>query len=222
VWSALALGLNDGEEPIILQGLIYLVGLLIALLDYTWRDKRTRIFKRTRLTLYLVLFLSLVVNTFVTVQDHLENQREKKELTNKLDNITGEFTGGDTYCYFTAVPNMGKGDPPTYPLTLWVNGKYPMRNVVAQIQTVYDDVTKQIQSMRSIPVGDGTLLPGLYSVNNFNFRVPIGKHIITIESRRGRLTESLELSMSNGTLQQSGEVWGDGKKLHVIPSSAKE
>jgi hypothetical protein len=113
-----------------------------------------------------------------------------------------------------AVPNMGEGDPPTYPLTLWVKGKYPMRNVVAEIQTVYDDPAKQLQSMRTIPLGDGTLRPGLYRIDNV--RVPIGKHIITIESRRGRSNESLVLSMSNGNLQQTGDVFRDGKKLHTI------
>jgi hypothetical protein len=90
-----------------------------------------------------------------------------------------------------------------------------MRNVVAQIQTVYDDPTKQFQSMRHIPVGDETLLPGLRSIPH-NFRVPLGRHIITIWSRRGLLNQSLVLSMSNGDLQQTGDVFGDGKKLHEI------
>jgi hypothetical protein len=200
---------------IVLQCSTYLAALLIAILDYTWHDKRTIKFKKTRSALYLLLFLLLTVNIFVIIQDDQEKKREIKELTNKLDNITNEFTGGDTYAYFMAIPNMGEGDPPTYPLTLWVNGKYPMRNVVAQIQTVYDDPVTQLQSMRNIPLGDGTLLPGLYPINN-NFRIPIGKHFIRIESRRGWLNESLVLSISNGNLQQTGDVFGDGKKLHSI------
>ncbi len=200
---------------IVLQGLTCLVALLIANLDYLWHDKRTLKFKKTRRYLYIALCLSLSVSIFVTIQDDQEKKREIEQLTSKLDGITNEFTGGDTYAYFMAVPNMGEGDPPTYPLTLWVKGKYPMRNVVAQIQTVYDDPAKQFQSMRNIPLGDGTLLPGLRGIHN-NFRVPIGRHIITIWSRRGLLNQSLVLSMSNGDLQQIGDVFGDGKKLHEI------
>jgi hypothetical protein len=200
---------------IVLQILNILVAVLIANLDYLWRDKRTSKFKNTRFLLYIVLSILLVVNIYITINDDLEKKQEIANLTRKLDDITNEFTGGNTYAYFMAVPNMREGDPPTYPLTLWVKGKHPMRNVVAQIQTVYDDPTKQFQSMRNIPLGDGTLLPGLHSIHN-SFRVPIGKHIITIWSRRGLLNQSLVLSMSNGDLQQIGDVFGDGKKLHEI------
>jgi hypothetical protein len=188
---------------------------VIARLDYSWYDKETSEFKKGRLGLFIVLLILSLLNITVTVHDDLEKKQEIKELTDKLDNITNEFTGGDTYAYFMAVPNMGEGDPPTYPLTLWVKGKYPMRNVVAQIQTVYDDPVKQFQSMRNIPLGDGTLLPGLYGMPN-NFRVPIGRHIITIWSRRGLLNQSLVLSMSQGDLQQTGDVFGDGKNLHEV------
>ena len=90
-----------------------------------------------------------------------------------------------------------------------------MRNTVVQIQTVDDDIAKQLQSMHNIPLGDGTLLPGMHPIGN-NFRVPIGKHIITISSRRGLVTETLVLSVSNGDLMQTGEVWGNGKKLEDI------
>jgi hypothetical protein len=200
---------------IVLQILNVLVAVLIANLDYLWHDKRTVKFKKTRFSLYIVLSILLGINIYVTITDDLDKKQEIANLTSKLDGITNEFTGGDTYAYFMAVPNMGEGDPPTYPLTLWVKGKYPMRNVVAQIQTVYDDPTKQFQSMRHIPVGDETLLPGLRSIPH-NFRVPLGRHIITIWSRRGLLNQSLVLSMSNGDLQQTGDVFGDGKKLHEI------
>jgi hypothetical protein len=200
---------------IVLQGLTCLVALLIANLDYLWHDKRTLKFKKTRRYLYIALFLSFSVSIFVTYQDDQEKKREIAELTSKLDEITNELTGGDTYAYFMADPSTGAGDPPTYPLTLWVKGKHPMRNAVAQIQTVYDDPAKQLQSRRIIPLGDGTLSPGFYPMEN-NFRVPVGQHIITIESRRGRLNELLVLSMSNGDLQQTGDVFRDGKKLHTI------
>jgi hypothetical protein len=200
---------------IVLQIISVLSTWVIARLDYSWYDKETLEFKKGRLGLFIILLILSLLSITVTIQDDQEKKREIKELTDKLDNITNEFTGGDTYAYFTAVPNMGEGDPPTYPLTVWVKGKYPMRNAVAEIQTVYDDLTKQLQSRRKIPLGDGTLLPGLYGIPN-DFRVPIGKHIITIWSRRGLTNQVLVLSMSNGELQQTGDVFGDGKKLHDI------
>ncbi len=200
---------------IVLQGLTYLAALLIAILDYKRQDKRTIKFKKRRSALFIVLFLLLTANIVITIQDDQEKKREIGQLTSKLDEITNELTGGDTYAYFMAVPNMGEGDPATYPLTLWVKGKYPMRMAVAQIQTVYDDAAKQFQSIRNIPLGDGTLPIGIHRIDD-NFRVPIGKHIITISSRRSLLNESLELSMFNGVLQQSGDIFRDGKKLHDI------
>jgi hypothetical protein len=77
------------------------------------------------------------------------------------------LTGGDSFCYFTVAPNMGSGDPITYPLSVWVKGKYPMRNVVAEIQTVSpgkdtESLDRQMQSMHTLPLGDGTLLPGVH------------------------------------------------------------
>jgi len=204
---------------IVLQGLTYLAALLIAILDYKRQDKRTIKFKKRRSALFIVLFLLLTANIVITIQDDQEKKREIGQLTSKLDEITNELTGGDTYAYFMAIPNEGEGDPPTYPLTLWVKGKYPMQKIVAQIETVYDDPDKQLQSRRNIPLGDGTFRPGIHPID-IKFRVPIGKHIIKVESRvewrRGGINELLVLSMSNGDLQQTGDVFRDGKKLHDI------
>src|SRR6266511_5134627 len=149
---------------IVLQFLTFLVALLISNLDYLWRDKRTLKFKKTRRYLYIVLCLSFSVSIFVTIQDDQEKKREIGELTSKLDEITNELTGGDTYAYFMAIPNEGEGDPPTYPLTLWVKGKYPMQKIVAQIETVYDDPDKQLHTRRNIPLGDGTFRPGIHPI----------------------------------------------------------
>ena len=84
---------------------------VIARLDYSWYDKETSEFKKGRLGLFIVLLILSLLNITVTVHDDLEKKQEIKELTDKLDNITNEFTGGDTYAYFMAVPNMGEGDP---------------------------------------------------------------------------------------------------------------
>jgi hypothetical protein len=208
-------------KMLIVKVVVQIVSVLstwvIARLDYSY-GKETPEFKKGRFGLFTLLLIILLLNVIVTIQDDQEKQREIKELTSKLENITHELTGGDTYAYFMAVPDMGEGDPPTYPLSVSVKGQYPMQNVVAQIQTSYDDPAKQFQSMRTIPLGDGTLPPGVYSIQT-NFRVPIGKHIITVRSRSGKqTTQSLVLSASNGVVQQTGDVFRDGKKLRDIPS----
>ena len=204
---------------VVLQIVSMLSTWVIARLDYTY-GKGTPEFNKGRFGLFTIFLILLFLNVFITIQDHKEKEREIRELTSKLDAMTNELTGGDTFAYFMAIPNLGEGDPPTYPLTLSVKGKYPMRKVAAQIQTVYDDPTKQVQSMRPIPIpsGDGTILPGIYMIPN-SFRIPIGRHIITMWSRRGLTTQELVLSMSNGTLQQSGDVFGDGKKIHDISTA---
>ena len=160
----------------------------------------------------------LAISICVTIGDDQEKRQEIAGLTSKLNDITNQFTGGDTYAYFTAVSNMGVGDPPTYPLTLMVKGKYPIRNTVVEIQTVSDDPAKP-NLIRQIPVGDGTLFPDRYLLENF--RVSLGRHIITIRSGIRRINQTLELSMASDGLQQTGDVFENGKKLHDIGESHK-
>lgn len=118
-------------------------------------------------------------------------------------------TGGDTFCVFVADPTNNSSG--SYPLTVWVYGKYPMNNVVAQLQTIGDNT---LPYFHDIPLGYGTLLPGVHPVN---FRVTLGKYIITIWSRRGLLSESLELKPLDGThAAQTIDVSGDGKNLFSL------
>lgn len=146
--------------------------------------------------------------------------RRMEQLSGLSREALGNLTGGDTFCYFTAVPNMGSGEPITYPLTIWVQGKYPMPNVVAQIQTVIpgndpESVRKQFQSMRILPLGNGTLRPGVHPINA---RVPLGRHIITIWTASNEMiTESMELKLVNGQFVQSIDVWSKGKMLYATP-----
>ena len=84
---------------VVLQVLAALVTLLIAILDYKWHDKRTLKFRRALGLLFLFILVLLVVSVFVTILDDLEKEREKEDLTNRLDEITNQLTGGDSYCY---------------------------------------------------------------------------------------------------------------------------
>jgi len=152
------------------------------------------------------------------------NQRAFDETMHRMERLSGLsketidlITGGDSFCYFTVAPNMGAGDPITYPLSVWVKGKYPMRHVVAEIQTVSlgkdpESLERQMRSMRTLPLGDGTLLPGVHPINA---RVPLGSYIITIWSATGLITQTMELKMVNRELDQLVDVWSKGKRLYA-------
>jgi hypothetical protein len=83
----------------VLQVLAALVTGLIALLDYKWYDKRTLKFRRARRSLFLLILILLVASILVTIQDEQNKEREMEDLTNGLDEITKQLTGGDSYCY---------------------------------------------------------------------------------------------------------------------------
>jgi hypothetical protein len=124
-------------------------------------------------------------------------------------------TGGKTFAEFVAVPNMGSGNPVTYPLTVFINGKYPIKNMAAQIQKVEPQrdnasIYRQMQSMHLLPIG-GDVLPGPHELNE---RLGIGKYGIGIWAANGLSNEELELRLDEqGQLQQSYEVWKDGRLM---------
>ena len=95
-----------------------------------------------------------------------------------------------------------------------VYGKYPMKNVSAQIQKIEEArdpecLNRQMQSMHLIPLGDGTILPGPHFTGE---RLSLGKYGIGIWSASGTSNESLVLTLNDrGELLQSYEVWKDGK-----------
>ena len=129
------------------------------------------------------------------------------------DNLNA-VTGGSSFAEFGVAPNMGFGNPPTFPLFVDVYGKYPMRSVAAQIQRIEEgrdpeNIKRQIQSMHAIPLGDGTILPGPHPIDE---RLSPGKYGIGIWSVSGISNETLDLWLnSKGELMQSYEVSKDGK-----------
>ena len=91
--SRIALGRSIPKSNVMLLGKLLLqmtavlMAVLPAILDYTWHDKRTVKFKRTRLALYLLCFFALIVSAVVTVQDERANERQVQELTTRLDDL---------------------------------------------------------------------------------------------------------------------------------------
>ncbi len=124
-------------------------------------------------------------------------------------------TGGDTFVEFDVAPNMGQGNPPTYPMSVFIVGKYPIRNLAAEIQKVEPQrdeasIYRQIQSMHMLPIS-GDVLPGAHFVSE---RLGVGKYGIGIWAANGVSNEELELKLDDhGQLQQSYEVRRNGKTL---------
>lgn len=147
--------------------------------------------------------------------DHLQSIIDS---SNKISKMTrqslDDMPGGDTYCYFTADTSRGSGNPPTYPLTIWVKAEHPMRQAGGEIQTVYDDLNRQLASVRKMVLPDA-LLSGVHPFDQI--RVPTGRHIITVWSRRGLQTEQLELTIVDSRVKQTCDVFRDGKKLYECP-----
>jgi len=87
--------------------------------------------------------------------------------------LSGEVTGKNTFCYFTIISNWGRGNPPTWPVNVWVKGKYPMRNVVATIYKIGDSQEQTLQNYlnkKRIPLPE-TLVPGLAGVSDLRIGV---------------------------------------------------
>lgn len=124
-------------------------------------------------------------------------------------------TGGNTFVEIDAVPNMGVGNPITYPLTVSINGKYPSRNMAAEIQKIEperDDASiyRQIQSVHMLPIS-GDVLPGPHLTPE---RLGLGKYAIGVWAANGLSNEELELRVDeSGQLRQSYEVHKDGRTL---------
>lgn len=124
-------------------------------------------------------------------------------------------TGGNTFVEFDVAPNMGQGNPPIYPMTVSINGKYPIRSMAAQIQKIElardeASINRQFQSIHKLHIS-GDVLPGTHPLDE---RLSVGKYGIAIWAANGLSNEELELRLDDkGQLQQSYEVHRNGKTL---------
>ena len=159
---------------------------------------------------WLLVFSVLGFSTAGVSLWQTKTSRESDNTANQR--IMDTLTGGKSYSVFVVAPN-------TQPLRLFVftYGEFPMYNVRAQIQTVSDDSNAQLRSMRMIPLGDGTLLPG---PTLLDFTVSPGTHIITIWARNGYYNEKLEITKCHGKWDQRIEMNGHGKAvLYSLPGT---
>jgi len=161
--------------------------------------------------------IARIQNLNTQLQGRLLDQ--SKQIQSLATDISGEVTGKDTYCYIVISPNTGRGNPRTYDVLLFVEGKYPMRSVFA---TYYELVERNEQqtiqnflNKQRIPLAD-TLIPGVFSLTGF--RLGYGKFAITIQSRLITVEQTLNIEKSADQfgVRQFGEVRGGGKILHTI------
>jgi hypothetical protein len=106
-----------------------------------------------------------------------------------------QMTG--TFCYFMVAPNLGSGNPVSFPLQLWVHGKYPMREVTSVIQKADEFVITQNLVQPTLPLPK-TLLPG---VSGMDYRLGTGEfHIQTYCAAGGPINEVIRLKLIDGKL----------------------
>ena len=61
--------------------------LLAGLLDYHWRDKRTRKFRRVKFSLFVVGTLLLIVSVYLTILDQDAHERESSALRSSIQRL---------------------------------------------------------------------------------------------------------------------------------------
>jgi hypothetical protein len=151
------------------------------------------------------------------------NTQLQQRLLEQSQNITSlaqenisQVTGRGTFCYFIVAPNLGAGNPISFPLQVLVRGKYPMREVSSAIQRTGNFVVTQNLIQPALPLPK-TLLPGASPVD---YRLEIGQyHIQTWCAAGGPINEVIRLTLIDGRLDQQVEVWGWGKRLYKLGSA---
>jgi len=95
---------------ITLQVMAVAIAILINILDYVSADKRTKKFRRRRNLLFALSAVFLIGSIAVVIGDEFAKREEIADITNRLNVLKqqGEVakqlvTGGDSYCYLTAL-----------------------------------------------------------------------------------------------------------------------
>jgi hypothetical protein len=141
---------------------------------------------------------------------------QSQNITSLAEENISQVTGRGTFSYFVVAPNLGAGDPITFPLQVFVRGKYPMREVSSSIQRAGNFAITGNLIQPTLPLAK-TLLPGVSPVD---YRLGVGEyHIQTWCAAGGPINESIRLAMIDGQLDQQIEVWGWGKQLYKLGSA---
>jgi hypothetical protein len=143
---------------------------------------------------------------------------KSNKIVSGVQNNLDAVTGSNSFPEFFVAMNQGSGNPVTYPMDVFIYGKYPIRNLHAEIQQKIEgidneSIIRQIQSMHSLPI-EGDMIPGARLLNE---RLGIGEYFIHMWSAGGQFEEELELRLDDkGQLLQSYKITKDGKTLSSV------
>jgi hypothetical protein len=108
--------------------------IVAAILDYIWTDKRTRVFRHVRVTLFVVLAVLMGMTTFASYKKYEQTQMEAADLRSEIAEMKAVQMGGDSYCYLFP-PRLSRVSD-SFELMLLCEGKYPAYDVTVRIEDV--------------------------------------------------------------------------------------
>ncbi len=212
-------GSDDQDRPPITRRC---VGILVGGLDYFWSYKRTRKFKFGRRALIILSLVFLAGSVSVTVRDDLEHRREARELTSRLDALSG----GKTYCHVEFDAGANPSSASAMLLHLVNSGDSPVYDVVVQIV----DVLEADRIKRSLAPNEAP-----YAVLQKMFQKTIGtvaaqsavsltKDLLRLPERDVAVFE-IHIQQRNGTVAQVvrfervNKAWTFGTKATLLKDS---
>ena len=180
--------------------------------DRTEHDKE-QAEARERETQNFVAIANGISGTIQQSQQHFDATMAKSDqLTQLSQESLANITGGDSYAYIAA----GIGSSPPFQLQVWVKGKHAVHNLLAEIQTLpkpgevrdSDSITRQVNSIHSLPLGSGEFLPGINSINE---TVMPGRYGLKVISKNQWIVEEIDIA------QCSDGQWNEAIKMNGRP-----
>ncbi len=163
---------------IALQLLTVFVAVLVVILDYLWRDKRTIIFKRTRRILFVIIFLSLPVSIVVIIHDDQSHKTEVKELNEQIDSLKIEIVSFRTQTQLSDNEQQEKmnrliEDNKSFremlaPFLTLANKRYPGSSNDVGLKKLQSDMTDLKLQAKKLDLASKKTLRGVYSRYDFN------------------------------------------------------
>lgn len=214
-----------------IQFLAVAVLIIVSALDYVKIHKGTKKYKRIRLGLFALIFLSLIVNVYIVINDERLKQQESEALNKQIitlqqeaeslnkqiaalqqksDITTNSVTGGDSYCYMMVFHI----DKDNMTASIRSDNKFPLYDI--HFSVVDESVLKPFSGfgVLSMWVRTATTIPritiGNLSPNEFrlisNIKIPDSEDIkllITFSARNGSFYQRLRLKKVNGEWKQA-------------------
>jgi hypothetical protein len=205
--------LSIGNHHASVAVLIAIMGLVVAAVTFRHEPGRTE--KACWIALMIVLLIAEIRNLCIA---HTEQNAKLETVSGNLttavsgiNNTVNNFTGGNSYTYLVAM----MGPHPPFLLAVQVVGEYPVRNVSADLQQVFETDSSsqklQLRSMHSVALGSDWFGPGITLTKEFIHQA--GRYVARVVSRNGDITEQIDIAQcSNGSWSQAIKMNGAGAK----------